>query len=215
LPICHRHQIAEPSAIEKLVSVSYNVHITSEDRREQLYSQVTHITNTLRRRGVHLDAAVKRSIALYFTCSSLSGLFYLEDLHSTGQLRVVLSSLFSELIGNDRYVTVYNLRWKMCNHMACVEYLSDSFGLERFAEMYRLSRRLSYSSSADCDTCNRSVLGRRVNVLPSERLEVIFVRAAGQHFVKFNTLSPAADIYTLLSLGAVSQVWYRTLFNRK
>ena len=160
--------------------------------------------------GVYPAAVKKHSIRLYLLCATLEGLFYLEEMYSSGELKVFLGSLFCILLNNKRCVSVRTFVWERFNYMECTQHLCSLSGLGLYEEMYKLSQCV-IDVRADSMSKYQSM---RVDLLPNELFEMLLIKAANQLFISFIKLTEKVDVYSLISLSAVSDRW-RQIFNRR
>jgi hypothetical protein len=183
---------------------------SSGKRREQLHDDINQFVMELQNRDVQLIAANRHSIELYFACMSLDGLFYLECVYLSGELSVLLGSIFTALLDNVRCVTVRSLVWKSANYVECAQHLYSGTGLVLHREMYQLLR-CNHNLRTDTLSMHHAL---RIDLLPLEQKEILLFKALGQLHVMFNKLTPKAEMFTLISLSSVSKVWWRTIFSR-
>lgn len=197
----------EVRIIEQFITFLSNL---SNERREMSYCTVSRAMLELRKRDAELMVINRsHSIAVYFLCKSPSGLLSLENLYSSGQLRIVLACMFNTLLNNGPSVAVHQLRWDGINYAACAQHLLELSGLTKCSEMYQMLRS---ASDVVCETHRCLITTDR---LPCELMEMILIKAASQQLRNFNILTPAAGVYALISVGAVARLWWFTLSHQR
>jgi hypothetical protein len=183
---------------------------TSEERREQLCDSISQFVRELNNHAVEPIAAARHSIELCFLCMSLDGLIYLERVHSSGELSVMLDSLFTGLLDNVRCVAVRSLVWKISNHVECAQHLCSGADLVLHRDMYQLMR-CTLSIDSESLSMHPSFY---IDRLPVELQQMLLIKAAGQLYIIFNKLTQKVEVYTLIGLSSVSKLWWRTIFSR-
>lgn len=183
-------------------------------KREHLYAEVTQVVNELRDHGVETVAAnTRHSIGVFYLCHSLAGLQYLGDLHSSGELERILQRAFTRLLNDGRSVVVDCLLWDMRDYMRCMQDICAMENLTLFSELYELYQRSKCPSNPGSTECTRSSIS--VDQFPPELLQLLLLKAVGRIFVNMHRVTPLAEVYSLVTLGAVSRLWRRTLTYRR
>jgi len=96
----------------------------SADEQHQMREQVDEI---LRPFGVQTRLLVvekANSLALCFTCLTLSALMSLHDQWSAGQLRKIVKSLF-RLLSGEHYLHLKRLSWPVTDYERCMDFFSS------------------------------------------------------------------------------------------
>jgi len=109
--------------------------IVSQSREPLSEDTKQRITDTLNEAlspfGQHVKLAVletRRSIAVYFICSSSQGLHRLRCSWRRGHLKNVMESLFSFLSGKTRQLFIRSFLWSADNYQTCVKYFCNVAG---------------------------------------------------------------------------------------
>jgi len=100
----------------------------SADERSQLREQFDEILRPL---GFETSLLVIRranSLALFFTCLTLSALMNLRDQWRSRRLRDILQSLFTFLSGATRMVAIKRLTWLVSDYERCVDFFHSLQG---------------------------------------------------------------------------------------
>lgn len=104
----------------------------SADERHQLRGKVDGILRPLGLRTRLLVVERDSSIALYFTCLTLSAVMGLRDQWSSGQLKDIVESLFTLLSGATHPVRVKGLTWPQTEYERCMEFYSSAKRKQNF-----------------------------------------------------------------------------------
>ena len=97
----------------------------SADEKSQLREQFDEILRPLGLKTRLVVVEQDNSIALCFICMTLSALTSLRDQWRNGQLRDVISSLFTFLSGTTGTVRVKRLTWPLTDYERCSEFFKD------------------------------------------------------------------------------------------
>jgi hypothetical protein len=82
--------------------------------------------------------------------------------------------------------------------------------LSTLAMVYQLAQQMMQTNRVAC-----SASSIHLNHLPFEILETILIKATGQLFLVIHRMTTRAEVYTRLTISAVSLLWWRTLTNRQ
>jgi len=107
------------SQTEVLIIAQYGA--VSADERHQMREQVNEVLRPLGLETSLLMIKRANSLALFFTCMSLSAVVNLRDHWNTGQLRDIVESLFTLLSGATVTVRVTRLTWLETDYERCLE----------------------------------------------------------------------------------------------
>lgn len=127
----------------------------------------------------------------------ISGLQFLCELYSLGQLKTIVADLFNILLGSTRLncITVCELLWKGDSYRNSLQ----NYGSVRLTELlqtYPLRQHLT------CSVRKRWSFDGNILLFPLELTEMILMKAVGQLF---------ADVYTVMTFCCVSSIWHQLL----
>ena len=100
----------------------------SADEQHELRDRFDEILRPL---GSEVSLVVIRrasSLALYFICMTLSAVMGLRDQWNSGQLRIILQSLFTFLSGATQTVRVKRLTWPLTDYQRCLGFFCSAQG---------------------------------------------------------------------------------------
>jgi len=100
----------------------------SADERSQLREQFDDILRPLGLQTRLLVVEKANSLALFFTCLTLSALMNLRDQWRSRRLRDILQSLFTFLSGATRMVAIKRLTWLVSDYERCVDFFHSLQG---------------------------------------------------------------------------------------
>jgi len=118
--------------------VHCEVRIVSQSRillparsRDQIQHQVDELNEVLHRFGAEAQVVLlsrRHSIAVFFTCLTLSAVMNLRHLWCIGQLRDIVEKLFTFLAGATTTVHVRRLTWPVSDYERCWKFFSSLQG---------------------------------------------------------------------------------------
>lgn len=160
---------------EKLVEQFMNLLKHSDDKRKrELRDKVIEITAQLGDDVELLAINTQHSIGLLFLCKSFCGLRSLEMLFASGQLKTLISNMFSSFVYNPT-VTFELLAWHIFDLVSGVKYYCSSLGLALFTQLYYLAQ-ISEENEVEYNTILFAI-----ETLPFELIEMIFWSAVSSH----------------------------------
>jgi hypothetical protein len=182
------------------------------ERREQLHREINLCFEELESRDidiVHLGTG--RSITVFFLCRSSYALRHLFHLYENEQLKRILQHLYNELLCHCQaaVVQVDSLEWEKTSYNECMCDFALSMNLPELSTVYRLALQTQIVAA------HYDAFSLNIADLPIEMIEILLVKAAGQLFVTINRVTSRAEIYTLVTLCAVSTRWWHWVTNRK
>jgi len=96
----------------------------SADKQHQLREQVDEILRPLGYETSLLVIRRANSLALFFTCLTLSALMSLRDQWRSRRLRDIVQSLF-RLLSGARYLSLKRLIWPVTDYERCVDFFTS------------------------------------------------------------------------------------------
>jgi hypothetical protein len=97
---------------------------------EHLYSRVGERIEELSDQVVELMAfSNENSIGIFYFCQTLAGLQHLNDLYSSGHLKLIFENIISELLNDNKLVVVESLYWGVRDFVNCMQCLCSSVHL--------------------------------------------------------------------------------------
>jgi len=186
------------------------LHDLPDERRDALLDDVRQRIDKLRENEATMVAArTQHSIALYYFCTSLAGLRYLED---NGTMKALMQDIFILLLrGKDsRDLRLEKLAWNLSNINHCFQEMFTLLKFTTFPRIYRMAERLREITASHDEASSLSI-----NDFPYELIEMILIRSACRLFATINRMTPRAEVYTLATLSAVTSLWWETFTYRK
>jgi len=97
----------------------------SADKQHQLREQFDEILRPLGYETSLLVIRRANSLALFFTCLTLSALMSLRDQWRSRQLRYIVDSLFELLSGTTKLLDVRRVTWPVTDYERCVDFFTS------------------------------------------------------------------------------------------